>query len=137
MWVNFAVYAYDSGRHSTVLLSPNEVMMGRCLRSPNELLRNVRVTEAGDVTHYHEQLLSALKLDTSALGNHENESNADKYDTTIEESNEVGHFSQEITSGPPRGAQASKFVHQWAGPMSVIEAVGYDNYLLEREDDGD
>eukprot|EP00644_Phytophthora_capsici_P008853 jgi/Phyca11/102147/e_gw1.6.872.1 len=35
---------------------------------------------------------------------------------------------------PPRGAEASKFVHQWVGPMRVVEPVGYDNWLVKRED---
>eukprot|EP00644_Phytophthora_capsici_P014959 jgi/Phyca11/131662/e_gw1.109.31.1 len=30
-WVDFAVYSYNSGKHSTVALSPNELMMGRKL----------------------------------------------------------------------------------------------------------
>eukprot|EP00644_Phytophthora_capsici_P018986 jgi/Phyca11/133316/e_gw1.413.2.1 len=30
-WVSFAVYAYNSGKHSTVALTPNELMMGRKL----------------------------------------------------------------------------------------------------------
>jgi hypothetical protein len=29
IWVDFALYAYNSGRHATVLLSTNELMMGR------------------------------------------------------------------------------------------------------------
>eukprot|EP00644_Phytophthora_capsici_P008852 jgi/Phyca11/102255/e_gw1.6.105.1 len=44
-WVDFAVYAYNSGQHSTVKLSPNELMMDRRLRSPNDLLRKLDVTE--------------------------------------------------------------------------------------------
>lgn len=36
---------------------------------------------------------------------------------------------------PPRGPKASKFVHQWLRPMRVVEPAGYDNYLVEREDD--
>ncbi|ETP46517.1 hypothetical protein F442_07248, partial [Phytophthora nicotianae P10297] len=47
-WVDFAVYAYNSGKHSTVALSPNELMMGRRLRPPNELLRRTSVMEAAD-----------------------------------------------------------------------------------------
>eukprot|EP00644_Phytophthora_capsici_P016999 jgi/Phyca11/129340/e_gw1.83.32.1 len=31
VWVDFATYAYNSGQHSTVKLSPNELMMGRKL----------------------------------------------------------------------------------------------------------
>ncbi|KAE8952803.1 hypothetical protein PR003_g34235, partial [Phytophthora rubi] len=32
LWVKFAVYAYNSANHSTVALTPNELMMGRRLR---------------------------------------------------------------------------------------------------------
>ncbi|OWZ08713.1 Cyclic AMP-dependent protein kinase [Phytophthora megakarya] len=60
-WVDYAVYSYNSGRHSTVMLSPNELMMGRRLRAPNELLRATMVTEAGDLVKHHEKLLSSLK----------------------------------------------------------------------------
>jgi hypothetical protein len=61
LWVKFAVYAYNSARHSTVLLSPNELMMGRKLKAPGELLRRMAVTEAGDLRNYHENLLKAME----------------------------------------------------------------------------
>ncbi|KAG2905792.1 hypothetical protein PC116_g18973 [Phytophthora cactorum] len=51
-WVDFAVYAYNSGRHSTVAL---ELMVGRKLRPPNELLRRTSVTKAGELIAYHEK----------------------------------------------------------------------------------
>jgi hypothetical protein len=35
---------------------------------------------------------------------------------------------------PPRGPKATKFVHPWMGPLQIIEAVGYENYLLRRQD---
>ncbi|KAE9269747.1 hypothetical protein PR003_g31052 [Phytophthora rubi] len=35
---------------------------------------------------------------------------------------------------PPRGPKATKFVHQWMGPMRIIEPVGYENFVLKRED---
>ncbi|KAL3667706.1 hypothetical protein V7S43_007259 [Phytophthora oleae] len=41
LWVRFATYAYDSARHATAMLAPNELMMGRKLRAPNELLRGL------------------------------------------------------------------------------------------------
>jgi hypothetical protein len=50
VWVDFALYAYNSGHHSTVLLSPNDLMRGRRLRAPNELLRQASVSEAGQLT---------------------------------------------------------------------------------------
>jgi hypothetical protein len=60
LWVKFAVYAYNSARHSTVLLTPNELMVGRKLRAPGELLRQMAVTEAGDLKDYHDKLLKAM-----------------------------------------------------------------------------
>ncbi|KAE9289870.1 hypothetical protein PR003_g25435 [Phytophthora rubi] len=39
-----ALYAYNSSRHSTHGFQPNELMMGRKLRTPAELLRRSRVT---------------------------------------------------------------------------------------------
>ncbi|KAE8915910.1 hypothetical protein PF003_g669 [Phytophthora fragariae] len=61
LWVKFAVYAYNSARHSTVALTPNELLMGRRLRPPNELLRRTAVTEAGELMPYHERLLLAME----------------------------------------------------------------------------
>lgn len=60
-WVPFAVYAYNSGRHSTVALSPNELMMGRRLRSPNELLRATCRREAGELSENHRNLIRTMK----------------------------------------------------------------------------
>ncbi|KAE9031898.1 hypothetical protein PR001_g10849 [Phytophthora rubi] len=59
MYVKFAVYVYNSARHTTVALTPNELMMGRRLRAPNELLRRTEVTEAGELVQYHKRLLVA------------------------------------------------------------------------------
>ncbi|OWY93120.1 hypothetical protein PHMEG_00037601 [Phytophthora megakarya] len=35
---------------------------------------------------------------------------------------------------PPRGPKATKFVHVWVGPMKILDEVGYENFLVERED---
>ncbi|EGZ14147.1 hypothetical protein PHYSODRAFT_513804 [Phytophthora sojae] len=35
---------------------------------------------------------------------------------------------------PPRGPKATKLVHKWLAPVRIVEPVGYDNYLVERED---
>ncbi|GMF27162.1 unnamed protein product [Phytophthora fragariaefolia] len=52
VWVDFAGYAYNSGWHSTVKLWPNELMTGMRRMSPNELLRNMSVHEAGEWVEY-------------------------------------------------------------------------------------
>ncbi|GMG16605.1 unnamed protein product [Phytophthora fragariaefolia] len=54
VWIDFAVCPYDSGKHSTVAISPNELMLGRRLRPPNELLRKTNAREAGELTIYHQ-----------------------------------------------------------------------------------
>lgn len=54
-WVPFAFCAYNSGRHLTVALSPNELMMGRRLGRLNELLSVNGVTEMGELSVYHKQ----------------------------------------------------------------------------------
>ncbi|KAE8983277.1 hypothetical protein PF005_g23146 [Phytophthora fragariae] len=61
LWVKFAVYAYNSANHSTVALTPNELMMGRRLRPPNELLRRTAMSEAGGLPDYHANLLEAMQ----------------------------------------------------------------------------
>ncbi|GMF36166.1 unnamed protein product [Phytophthora fragariaefolia] len=61
VWVDFAVYAYNSGQHSTVRLSPNQLMMGRKLRNHNDLLRRVNVTEAGALMDYNQRLVAAME----------------------------------------------------------------------------
>ncbi|KAI9980453.1 hypothetical protein PInf_026347 [Phytophthora infestans] len=35
---------------------------------------------------------------------------------------------------PPRDPKATKFVHQWVGLLKIVESAGFENYLLERED---
>ncbi|KAE9334150.1 hypothetical protein PR003_g13666 [Phytophthora rubi] len=60
VWVDFALYAYNSGQHSTVLLPPNELTMGRRLRNRNDLLRSANVSEAGPLTDYHPCLIAAM-----------------------------------------------------------------------------
>ncbi|KAE8985907.1 hypothetical protein PR003_g23911 [Phytophthora rubi] len=35
---------------------------------------------------------------------------------------------------PPRGKNATKFVHLWMGPLRIVEPAGYDNFVLTRED---
>ncbi|GMF48939.1 unnamed protein product [Phytophthora fragariaefolia] len=61
VWVDFAVSAYNSGEHSIVKLSPNELMMCRKLRSSNEHFRSTGVGETGESTAYHRQLLAPMR----------------------------------------------------------------------------
>ncbi|KAE9301653.1 hypothetical protein PF008_g22691 [Phytophthora fragariae] len=137
VWVDFAVYAYNSGRHSTVLLSPNELMMGRKLRMPNELLRSAAVSEAGDLTAYHQRLMAAMKASHECAERarvKEQERQARYYNLKAKASRDFNVGDRVWLFKPQKGPKASKFVHAWMGPMRIIEPAGYENYLLERED---
>lgn len=136
-WVDFAVYAYNSGQHSTVKLSPNELMMGRRLRSPNDLLRKMSVTEAGELSEYHKKMIAAMKssLRCAEIARAKEQARqARYYDQRVRQKKKLQAGDRVWMFRPPRGADASKFVHQWVGPMRVVEPVGYDNWLVRRED---
>jgi hypothetical protein len=137
VWVDFALYAYNSGQHSTVLLSPNELMMGRRLRVPNELLRQTSVAEAGDLTSYHRRLLGAMKAAHECAERarvREQARQARYYDRGVRNKRAFATGDRVWMFRPPRGREASKFVHSWIGPLKIVEPAGFDNYLIERED---
>jgi hypothetical protein len=138
VWVDFAVYAYNSGRHTTVALSPNDLMLGRKLRAPNELLRRAGVKEAGEMTQYHRQLLAAMKHShecAERARRREQQQQARYYDRRARQKTTFTMGDRVWMYRPPRGAKASKFVHLWIGPLRIIEEAGFDNYLVEREDE--
>ncbi|KAG3008289.1 hypothetical protein PC128_g24000 [Phytophthora cactorum] len=140
LWVNFAVYAYDSGQHTTVKILPNELMMGRTLRSPNELLRTENVHEAGDVTEYHRKLITTMKHSLKcAEGAREQEQQrqAKYYNRRTKQQKMMMPGERVWVFRLLRGPKASKFIYQWIGPMRVIEPAGYDNCLVERKDTED
>eukprot|EP00644_Phytophthora_capsici_P015145 jgi/Phyca11/40959/gw1.75.65.1 len=137
LWVRFATYAYNSARHSTVLLTPNELMMGRRLRAPNELLRRTEVTEAGELSTYHTRLLEALERSRKCAElaqTREQERQARYYNRNPRARWEFHSGDREWMYNPPRSPKAPKFVHQWMRPLRIVETAGYDNFLLERED---
>ncbi|GMF46676.1 unnamed protein product [Phytophthora fragariaefolia] len=112
LWVKFAVYAYNSAQHSTVALTPNELMMGRKLRPPNELLRRTEVTEAGDSPEYHANLLKAM---------------------------ERSHACAERARQKDQARQAKYYDRNVRRRRTFeigdrVGAAGYENYLLTRED---
>ncbi|KAE8899085.1 hypothetical protein PF005_g22095 [Phytophthora fragariae] len=124
-WVDFAVYAYNSAQHSTVKLSPNE------------LLRSTNVGEAGELNEYHRRLLEAMSSSQACADRaraHEQERQAKYYDRKVKRKRTFAPGDRVWMYRPPRGPKASKFVHQWLGPLRVVEPAGYDNLLLERED---
>eukprot|EP00644_Phytophthora_capsici_P005883 jgi/Phyca11/70617/gw1.2.423.1 len=136
LWVKFAAYAYNSAKHSTVKLTPNELMMGRKLRAPNELLRRTEVTEAGKLSEYHEKLLEALEQGrrcAEIAQVREQERQAKFYNRNTRKRREFRAGDRVWSYQPPRGPRATKFVHQWVRPLRILEPAGYENYLLKRE----
>ncbi|KAE9050220.1 hypothetical protein PR001_g2601 [Phytophthora rubi] len=137
LWVKFAVYAYNSANHSTVALTPNELMMGRRLRAPNELLRSTQTSEAGDLPNYHARLVAAMVAShehAEAARAKEQERQARYYNRRTRQARTFNPGDRVWIYNPPRGAKATKFVHRCMGPARIIEAAGYDNFLLQRED---
>ncbi|KAG1699798.1 hypothetical protein DVH05_028586 [Phytophthora capsici] len=137
LWVKFAAYAYNSAQHSTVKLSPNELMMERRLRAPNELLRRTKVTEAGELSVYHERLIAAMDRSRRIAEDarlREQERQAKFYNRNVRKRREFRVGDRVWLYNPPRGPRATKFVHQWMGPLRILEPAGYENFLLKRED---
>uniref|UniRef100_H3H759 Integrase catalytic domain-containing protein n=1 Tax=Phytophthora ramorum TaxID=164328 RepID=H3H759_PHYRM len=65
-WLSCAAYAYNGAKHSGTGFSPNELMMGRRLRAPNELLRSSGVTQVGAFADFERALVSNLARATTA-----------------------------------------------------------------------
>ncbi|EEY70531.1 uncharacterized protein PITG_05959 [Phytophthora infestans T30-4] len=136
-WFDFAVYAYNSGKHTTVSLSPYELMMGRRLRPPNELLRQMSVSEAGELTAYHQRLLTAMQsAHACAEKTRRREQNRQaRYYVRRVKVKRLLNVGDRVWMFPsPRGRKTSKFVHQWIGPMRILEPAGYENNLVKCED---
>ncbi|OWZ03214.1 Retrovirus Polyprotein [Phytophthora megakarya] len=136
-WVDFAVYAYNLGRHSTVKLTPNELMMGGRLNNLNELLRATSRDEVADVSEYHKKLVATLEIshkEAERAREREQRRQAKYYGRRVRAKRTFNEGDRVWMFKPPRGPKASKFAHQWMGPLRIVEAAGFDNYLLERED---
>eukprot|EP00644_Phytophthora_capsici_P011034 jgi/Phyca11/104563/e_gw1.9.818.1 len=111
--------------------------MGRILRTPNELLRATSVTEAGDLTEYHQKLVKALEDGVACAEEareKEQRRQAKYYNKRTRQRREFKVGDRVWMFRPPRGAKASKLVHNWIGPLRVMEPAGFDNFLLRRED---
>ncbi|EGZ12921.1 cyclic AMP-dependent protein kinase-like protein regulatory subunit [Phytophthora sojae] len=59
-WLHCSAYAYNGARHSGTGYSPNELMMGRKLRAPSELLRSSGVTQTGPFAVYYRKLVDNM-----------------------------------------------------------------------------
>ncbi|KAE8982744.1 hypothetical protein PR001_g23636 [Phytophthora rubi] len=137
-WVDCALYAYNSAVHSTTHFTPNELMLGRRLRPPNELLRRDQVTQAGPAQAYYDRLVESMQFAISAASRptaKEQLQRARYYNRKVRSQREFKSGDLVWFYSPPRGP---KFKHRWIGPVEVIDDAGYDNLLVRRHDqDGD
>ncbi|POM58811.1 hypothetical protein PHPALM_36496 [Phytophthora palmivora] len=124
VWLDFAIYAYNLGQHTTVGLSPNELVMGRRLRSPNKLLRATIVTAAGEMSIYHRRLLEAHEIAERARVR-EQEYQVKYYNRKTKQKRTLKPGDRVWMYKSPRGSKASNLVHQWIDPVRGVEPAGY------------
>ncbi|KAE8890678.1 hypothetical protein PF002_g25007 [Phytophthora fragariae] len=143
-WDDFlpsALYAYNSSRHSTHGFQPNELMMGRKLRTAAELLRRSRVTHPhSTLQEYHEILLQDLSKarELAAVALQKEQARQAMYynQRNVRNGSEFRPGQLVWLYRPARGPGITKFGHRWRGPGKIIEATDYDNYLIQMLESG-
>ncbi|KAE9290337.1 hypothetical protein PF008_g25635 [Phytophthora fragariae] len=136
-WLPCAVYAYNGARHSATGFSPNELMMGRRLRTPNELLRTAGVTQVGEFAEYHRKLVRQMAQCAAAAKTAlaKDQLQREKYYNRRERhTTEFGVGDLVWVLRPPRGKGITKLSHQWVGPALITEDAGFDNWRVVHED---
>lgn len=138
-WLPCAVYAYNGARHGTTGFSPNELMMGRRLRAPNELLRASGVTRVERWADYHRSLVrnmrSAQTIANRAITKDQRR-RAKFHDKQVRHKANFRLGDLVWVLKPPRGKGVTKLAHQWVGPAKILEDAGHDNWLVKRLDTG-
>jgi hypothetical protein len=143
-WDDFvpcALYAYNSSPHATHGFQPNALMLGRKLRSPAALLRRSRLVHPHrKLEAYHEALLQDLKTarELAAVALQKEQARQAMY---YNRRNILPHAPFRPDQlvwvyRPARGPKITKFGHRWRGPSQVVEAAGYDNYLVRMLETG-
>eukprot|EP00644_Phytophthora_capsici_P019538 jgi/Phyca11/133632/e_gw1.599.1.1 len=127
-----ALYAYNSAKHATHGYQPNELMMGRKLRTPAELLRRNRLEHPYQtLDEYHEVLLQDLKQaqELAAVALQKEQARQAIYynHRNVRQRSEFRPGQLVWMYRPARGPGITKFGHRWRGPAKIVEAAGYDN----------
>eukprot|EP00644_Phytophthora_capsici_P013850 jgi/Phyca11/119919/e_gw1.40.151.1 len=127
-----ALYAYNSAKHATHGYQPNELMMGRKLRTPAELLRRNRLEHPYQtLDEYHEVLLQDLKQaqELAAVALQKEQARQAIYynHRNVRRGSEFRPGQLVWMYRPARGPGITKFGHRWRGPAKIVEAAGYDN----------
>jgi len=123
-WDDFvpsALYAYNSARHATHGFQPNELMMGRKLRMPAELLRRSRlVYPHSTLAQYHEVLMRDLKTarELAAVALQKEQARQPIYYNrrNVRQRGEFRPVQLVWIYRPARGPGITKFGHRWRGP---------------------
>jgi hypothetical protein len=129
-WLSCALYAYNGAKHTKTGYSPNELLMGRRLRAPNELLRASGVTQIGTWAAYHMLLVKHMARATEVA----QQAAAREQDRRVKFYNHRVSTNAKSEAGdlvwvlkPPRGKGITKLAHQWMGPARVLEDAGFNN----------
>ncbi|KAE9182340.1 hypothetical protein PF002_g27018 [Phytophthora fragariae] len=115
-WLPCAAYAYNGARHSGTGYSPNELMMGRRLRTPNELLRTSGVTQVGVFADYHRALVKKMAVATEAAKKALSKDQARRaryYDRQVRRHSEFQVGDKVWVLRPPRGKGITKLAHNF------------------------
>lgn len=143
-WDDFlpcALYAYNGSQHATHGFQPNELMMGRKLRTPAELLRRNNLRRPyRTLDDYHEVLMQDLRTarELAAIAlQKEQARQAMYYNQRNVRQHAVFRPGQLVwVYRPARGPGITKFGHRWRGPAQILEAAGYDNYRIRMLESG-
>ncbi|KAE8968833.1 hypothetical protein PR002_g27624 [Phytophthora rubi] len=136
-WLPCAAYAYNGARHSGTGYSPNELMMGRRLRTPNELLRTSGVTQVGVFADYHRTLVRKMAAATEAAKKALSKDQARRaryYDRQVRRHSEFQVGDKVWVLRPPKGKGITKLAHKWVGPARIEADAGFDNWEVLRDD---
>ncbi|KAE9083211.1 hypothetical protein PF007_g21991 [Phytophthora fragariae] len=136
-WLPCVAYACNGARHSGTGYSPNELMMGRRLRTPNELLRMSGVTQVGVFADYHRALVKKMALATEAAKKALSKDQARRaryYDRQVRRHSEFQVGDKVWVLRPPKGKGITKLAHKWVGPARIEADAGFDNWEVLRDD---
>ncbi|KAG6614655.1 Enzymatic Polyprotein [Phytophthora cinnamomi] len=139
-WLLCAAYAYNGARHTSTGFSPNELMMGRRLRAPNELLRVSGVRQVGEFAEYQRRLVANMARATEAARKalEKDQRRREKfYNRRVRQRREFSPGDLVWVLRPPRGKGITKLAHQWVGQAKVVQDAGFDNMEVVRDDIGE